>query len=497
MTTAQQSNTFTKQTTIKLMFLIMVISTILTTIFILPVKSKAAVSIDTLMNRYVGTKWTDEYYGKECKGFANLMWYYMYDVKFIGKYSTDKYYIPNVSGGYEIGRLNFQQMSQQAAASLLKKGQAGDFIQVKRRKSSNGHSMIYVSQDNTGIVVFDCNSDGKKSVRKYHITWSDFYNKNSAMSIYRAYNAHPQPIQPNEPEGQNSVPDLVPSIDSVKITSIDNVIVNFSFSVNNGTLAKIVIKSTLTGETISKSYTSGLSNINYSFNRNNMPTGGNQYYIFLYAYSGSANNYKNEQIHKMRYGNVENCVTFPNTLDNNQSKAIAFNYKFYADLYEDLKNNYGYNESLLYKHWITYGIKEGRIASPAYCSAFYLKNNGDIATAYGCMNCAKAYFHYTIYGYKEGDREISPIFSAKYYLSNNIDVANTYGNNNFFMAAAHFNSCGIYEFRNSSQYYNGQYYKNKNGDLHNMSSYKLIIHYIKYGIGETRIANSSMKIPNI
>ncbi len=64
----------------------------------------------------------------------------------------------------------------------------------------------------------------------------------------------------------------------------------------------------------------------------------------------------------------------------------------------------------------TYGIKEGRTASPAYCASYYLKNNGDLLAAYGEKNYAKAYFHYTTYGYKESGREVSPAFSAKYYL---------------------------------------------------------------------------------
>ncbi len=55
-----------------------------------------------------------------------------------------------------------------------------------------------------------------------------------------------------------------------------------------------------------------------------------------------------------------------------------------------------------YNYRLTYDIKHDKIASPAYCASFYLKNNSSIAAAYGYTNYAKAYFHYTTYGYREG-----------------------------------------------------------------------------------------------
>lgn len=319
----------------------------------------------------------------------------------------------------------------------------------------------------------------------------------SWQSKYRGWGIHGNvdiksgnPVQPN--------PDQIPSINSVTISSIDNGIVNFSFSVNDGTLAKIVIESTLTGETMVKSYTDNLSNIKYTFNRMSMPTGGNQYHIYLYAYSGSVNNYKNEQVHKMTYGSTMQCVTFPDTINNDQLKAITFNSRFYADIYEDVRNAYGYDDKLLYMHWLKDGIKEGRIGCPGYCASFYLKNNGDIANAYGEKNYELAFYHYTTYGYKEGIRESSPVFSASYYLDNNGDIANAYGKENYLQAAIHFNTfSAMNELRNSSIYYDGQYYKDNNGDLGKMTPYELILHYYKYGIGEKRYANLENKVPNI
>ena len=149
-------------------------------------------------------------------------------------------------------------------------------------------------------------------------------------------------------------------------------------------------------------------------------------------------------------------------------------------------------------HWLKDGIKEGRIGCPGYCASFYLKNNGDIANAYGEKNYELAFYHYTTYGYKEGIRESSPVFSASYYLDNNGDIANAYGKENYLQAAIHFNTfSAMNELRNSSIYYDGQYYKDNNVDLGKMTPYELILHYYKYGIGEKRYANLENKVPNI
>lgn len=152
-------------------------------------RSDVESKLNSLMDQYVGTTWNDYYYGTQCKGFANLIFYKLFDVVHIGAYeNTDKYYIPNPSGASEVGRLSFSEMTEADAKALLQKGKPGDFIQVRRRNKTYGHSMILVGQDSSGITVFDCNSDGNNGVRSYYITWNSFYQSNSAMSLYHANN---------------------------------------------------------------------------------------------------------------------------------------------------------------------------------------------------------------------------------------------------------------------------------------------------------------------
>ena len=152
-------------------------------------QSEVETKLNSLMEQYVGTTWNGDYYGIQCKGFANLIFYKLFGVTHIGPYvEPDKYYIASPSGATEVGRLDFSNMSQNGAKSLLQKGYPGDFIQVRRRGKTYGHSMILVASDENGITVFDCNSDGKNGVKKYYVTYSDFYSKNSAMSLYHAKN---------------------------------------------------------------------------------------------------------------------------------------------------------------------------------------------------------------------------------------------------------------------------------------------------------------------
>lgn len=393
-------------------------------------------------------------------------------------------------------RENRNGWSTSTSSESLNSLKAGDIVRYK----NNGHSIFVTAVNGNTVSYADCNSDGHCRIR-----WNSIISKSTLRSSFTYKRSAPYELPSGnmQPTTSNVVnpnpasnPDPVPSINSVTINGIDNGSISFSFSVSNGTLAKVVIESTLTGKTKVDSFTSNLSNITYIFNRMSMPTGGNQYHIYLYAYSGSVNNYKNEQVHKMTYGPAMQCVTFPDTISNDQMKILTFNARFYADMYEDVRKAFGYDEKMLYKHWLNEGIKEGRIGCPGYCGSFYLKNHGDIANAYGAKNYELAFYHYTTYGYKE-ERESSPVFSASYYLKNNGDIANAYGKKNLLQAAIHYNIYGINELRNSSVYYYGQYYKDKNGDLSKMTPYELLLHYYKYGIGERRYANSGNKVPNI
>lgn len=150
-------------------------------------QSEVTSKLNSLMNQYVGTTWNDEDMGRQCKGFANMIFRNLFGV-YIGPYPNSENYRLENANAVEVGVLSPSSMTQNTAVELLKKGAPGDYIQVRRRASGGPHSMIFVSKDSGGITVFDCNSDGRNGVRSYYITWNSFYSKNCAVSLYHAKN---------------------------------------------------------------------------------------------------------------------------------------------------------------------------------------------------------------------------------------------------------------------------------------------------------------------
>ena len=167
------------------------------------------------------------------------------------------------------------------------------------------------------------------------------------------------------------------------------------------------------------------------------------------------------EVNRCLFGNTNSIVASGNKKINaTQAKSVMFNATYYANTYSDLKAAFGYDANKLYNHYLTYGIKEGRTASPIFDPIFYLNNNDDLKRAFGSNNYVVAYNHWIEHGCSEG--------------------------------------------RASSKYYNGYYYRCKYGDLQNAffsggvtaSAYvNLADHYLKHGITERRWGNSSGYIP--
>ena len=81
-------------------------------------------------------------------------------------------------------------------------------------------------------------------------------------------------------------------------------------------------------------------------------------------------------------------------------KPIVFNAAYYAAKHSDVKNVYGDDAQGLYDHFLTYGIKEGRQASPIFSVSHYLSQNSDLKSAYGTDN-EKALTHFINTGSNE------------------------------------------------------------------------------------------------
>ena len=144
------------------------------------------------INQYVGkTANSNQWYmGIQCKGFANWIFKNIFGV-YIGPYPESANYKITNPQAETIGIIEPGNLNESTAKALLQKGKPGDYIQVQRSIAKSGgkcgpHSMILVEVRSDGVVVFDCNSDGKNTIKKYLYTWSKFDYDNRAMSLYRA-----------------------------------------------------------------------------------------------------------------------------------------------------------------------------------------------------------------------------------------------------------------------------------------------------------------------
>jgi transglutaminase-like putative cysteine protease len=165
-----------------------------------------------------------------------------------------------------------------------------------------------------------------------------------------------------------------------------------------------------------------------------------------------------------------------------------FDATFYADLYPDLRSAFGYNEENLRKHYINFGIKEGRIASVFFDPKYYLNKYSDLKNAFG-NNYEAAYNHYINNGINEG-RTASMYFDANYYLNKYSDLKSAFGNN-YSKALQHFSTNGIREGREASSSFKISIYKSNYSDLRNTfgnDNIRYFIHYEVYGKNEGRKA---------
>lgn len=100
----------------------------------------------------------------------------------------------------------------------------------------------------------------------------------------------------------------------------------------------------------------------------------------------------------------------------NQSKAATdlksfFDKDYYISLYPDVKAAFGDDGNAVYKHFLTFGITEGRSPSAEFVLSVYKQNYPDLVQAFGDNN-EKYYEHYVTYGKAEGRTASGTIVNA-------------------------------------------------------------------------------------
>lgn len=122
-----------------------------------------------------------------------------------------------------------------------------------------------------------------------------------------------------------------------------------------------------------------------------------------------------------------------------------FDADYYAEQYPDLKAAFGNDEAALYKHFLTYGIKEGRVMNPVIDIVKYREQYADLQTAFG--DDWDSYIkHYFEFGVNE-NRDNGTDFDILAYIAAYGDVKEAYGND-YVAVAKHYAEFGISEGRN-------------------------------------------------
>lgn len=122
----------------------------------------------------------------------------------------------------------------------------------------------------------------------------------------------------------------------------------------------------------------------------------------------------------------------------------VFDAKYYAGQYEDLQKAFGNDEEALYKHFVDYGLKEGRNMNPVIDIAKYRKQYGDLDKAFG-DNWDAYVDHYFKYGIKE-NRDNGTNFDVKKYVAAYEDIQKAFGED-YEKAAKHYLEHGQKENR--------------------------------------------------
>ncbi len=194
----------------------------------------------------------------------------------------------------------------------------------------------------------------------------------------------------------------------------------------------------------------------------------------------------------------------PVTVYNGVDYSRVFDYTYYVNHNADVKKAFGKDYLAVLKHFVTYGMKEGRRAKGSFDVKSYKNANADLRVAYG-NDLTKYYLHYIKWGYKENRKatgvsklqnpvtkldgvDYSRVYDFNYYLSKNPDVKKAFGNDDVAVLR-HFINYGMKEGRRAKASFDVNSYKLGYRDLRtaygndNKSYY---LHYINWGYKEKR-----------
>ena len=192
----------------------------------------------------------------------------------------------------------------------------------------------------------------------------------------------------------------------------------------------------------------------------------------------------------------------------------VYDYEYYMERYADLKRAFGDDPEGALRHFVIFGMAEGRRASAGFDVDSYRNQYQDLRRAFG-KDWKSYYLHYITNGKWEGrittgvtelqngvtlynGVDYSAVYDFNYYTHRYSDIKKIYGDDEYG-ALGHFVVFGIQEGRQGSEAFDVDSYRNQYQDLRrafgkNWRSY--YFHYITDGIYEGRIATGVTELQN-
>ncbi len=166
------------------------------------IKAKFA-AIQSQYKPNVGQTWNGDWGGAiQCFGFARMVFYQLFGCNMPNRYyGNAKYKYQSEENVNLVGQISGSSVTTDSAKNLLQQGKLGDIIQACGSGNGGQHTMVFVSADDNGVTVYDCNARLSASepacvIHQWTIkwsTWASYYgtgdsSSENGISLYRASN---------------------------------------------------------------------------------------------------------------------------------------------------------------------------------------------------------------------------------------------------------------------------------------------------------------------
>ena len=183
------------------------------------------------------------------------------------------------------------------------------------------------------------------------------------------------------------------------------------------------------------------------------------------------------------------------TVYEDRDYSLVYNFEYYINTYEDIKNAYEDDEKAALEHFVKWGMAEGRQARENFNVYTYKNRYADLRRIYG-KDLIKYYMHYIDYGYAEGrsgdgiSEVVDPVtvyegidyvlvYDYYYYIKKYGDVKNAYGSDDKAVLE-HFIKWGMSEGRQAKASFDVYTYRERYRDVKNAYGNNLRLYYMHY-----------------